>query len=368
MIREPNHWAFEACDRGWIPDWLIRACLRRLIDKQLTSDEARDPETRSEAERQLIEHASTGPVADHAHESNEQNCQVPSEFFGHVLGTRRKYSSCLFEPGIENLDQAEHAMLALTVERAGLANEQRILDLGCGWGSLALWVAERYPRSCVHAVSNSETQTEFISTRATERGLDNLTVEVCDINHFDPGDDVFDRVLSIELFECMRNYHALFRRISRWLSSNGRLFVHVVAHKLLAYRFTDERPDGWMVQNPFPGKAMPNEHLFAHFQTDLLLYDHWWLSGTHYRATADTWLARLDANHDAVHSLFQDIYGTGGARQIQRWRLFFMAIAECLGYDDGNQWGIGHYLFGPRLEIQKPKTSRAAGTTYGHTT
>lgn len=351
MNGKQSHWSLAACERGWVPDRLVRAGMRRLIDNRLCSAEARDPERRSEAERQFIAHASTGPVAEHTHKAGEQGYELPPEFFGYVLGPRRKYSGCLFEPGIDNLDQAEHAMLALTAERAGLANEQRILDPGCGWGSLALWVAERYPRSSVHALSSSGPQSEYISTRAVERGLDNLTVEVCNINDFDPGDGVFDRVLAIEMFEHMRNYHALFRRISRWLTSNGRLFVHVCAHKLLTYRPAEVSSD-WMKQRSLTSDMMPSEHVFAHFQSDLLLHDHWWLSGTHYQTTANAWLAGFDANRDAIHAVLRDYYGTDNStRSIRRWRMYFMAIAELFGRNGGNEWGIGHYLFGPRPEI-----------------
>lgn len=342
----------EACERGLVPDPIARAGMRRLIRTRLTSAEARDPELRSEAQRAFIARASTGAIAQHTHEANQQHYELPPTFFDAVLGAQHKYSGCLFEQGVDTLEEAEHAMLALTAQRAGLANEQRILDLGCGWGSMALWAARRYPRSTVLAVSNSAAQAEYIRTQASQRGLDNLTVEACDINDFDPGHDCFDRVVSIEMFEHMRNYHALLGRISQWLAPGGQLFVHVFAHKLLAYPFVDAGSGDWMARHFFTGGVMPSEHLFAHFQSDLLLQDQWWLSGNHYRDTANAWLQRLDANRDAVCSIFDSMPGGDSKRWLQRWRMFFMAVAELFGTDNGNEWGVGHYLFIPHPNSQ----------------
>ncbi|NNC23127.1 class I SAM-dependent methyltransferase [Salinisphaera sp. USBA-960] len=345
----------EACERGWMPDWCTRAGIRRLLDTRLTSAQARDPEIRSEAQREFIHRASTGPVVEHTRQTNEQNDVLPPVFFDHVLGARHKCSSALFEAGVDNLDEAEHAMLALTAQRAGLANDQAILDFGCGWGSLALWAAERYPRSSVHAVPNTETQAAFIRKRADKRGLDNLTVEICDFNQFDPGTGVFDRIVSIEQLEHIRNYHALFGRIRRWLTARGRLFVHVVAHKFLMSRGMDTGTNDWLARHLFAGGVIPSEHLFAHFQTDLALLDHWWLSGTHYRDTANAWLDRLDANRKTIHSLLTDAASATRRRRIQSWRLRLMAMAELFGHDEGNEWGIGHYLFEPHPGPTQPR-------------
>ena len=347
MTRQQDNLSIEACERGLVPDRLVRAGMRRLIGSRLTSAEGRAPEIRSEAQRAFLRRAATGPIAEHTGHANDQHYALPPAFFEHVLGARRKYSGCLYEPGVENLDQAEHAMLALTSERAGLANDQRILDLGCGWGSMALWAAQRYPRAMITAVSNSAPQADYIRKRADERGLANLSVETCDINTFDPGQAIFDRVVSVEMFEHMRNYHALFSRICRWLAPGGRLFVHVFAHKYLSYRFVDDGPNDWMARHFFTGGVMPSEHLFAHFQTDLLLHDHWWLSGNHYRDTANAWLDNMNTNRDAIRSIFHNVYGPDTERWIRRWRMFFMAVSELFGYDNGNEWGIGHYLFGP---------------------
>ncbi len=341
--------AIELCERGLIPDALARAGMRRLIATRLTSLEARDGEIRSDAMRRFIERASTGPIAQHTKDANTQHYEVPPAFFERILGAHLKYSGCLFEAGIENLDQAEHAMLALYAERAGLSDGQRILDLGCGWGSFALWAARRFPHAKILAVSNSNSQRTFIEKLANERGLDNLTVETCDINDFDPGKAVFDRIVSVEMFEHMRNYRELLARISTWLSDNGRLFVHIFCHKLLAYPFATDGEYDWMGRHFFTGGVMPSENTLLAFQHDLVLRDHWWLSGTHYQATANAWLAAMDANRDAIRALFVDAYGQADAgRWIQRWRMFFMAVAELFGCRHGNEWGVGHYLFAPK--------------------
>lgn len=339
----------ELCERGLVPDRIARAGMRRLIASRLTGPEARDPERRSAHMRAFIERASTGPIAQHTADANAQHYEVPPAFFQQVLGAHLKYSGCLFEPGIDNLDQAEHAMLALYAERARLRDGLRILDLGCGWGSFALWAAQRYPRSIIRAVSNSNAQREFIEAAASKRGLTNLNVETCDINVFNPGEACFDRIVSVEMFEHMRNYRELFGRIAGWLADDGRLFVHVFAHKQLAYAFAKEGEYDWMARHFFTGGIMPSENLFAHFQNDLLLQDIWLLSGTHYRDTANAWLSRMDAGRESIERLFADTYGPAEARRwVNRWRMFFMAVAELFGYDQGNEWGIAHYLFVPR--------------------
>ncbi|HET7315729.1 MAG TPA: cyclopropane-fatty-acyl-phospholipid synthase family protein [Salinisphaera sp.] len=342
----------ELCERGLVPDRLARAGMRRLIGRRLTDGQARDAGRRNEAMRAFLERASTGPIAQHTADANAQHYELPPAFFEAVLGAHLKYSGCLFESGIDDLDQAEHAMLALTAERARLRDGQRILDLGCGWGSFSLWAARRFPNARIRAVSNSNTQREWIAARSAASGLDNLCVETCDINRFDPGAGGFDRIVSIEMFEHMRNYRELFSRCASWLDDHGRMFVHVFAHKYLAYRFTDDSAGDWMARYFFTGGVMPSEHLFAHFQQHLLLRDSWWLSGAHYRDTANAWLARMDANRESVLAVMRETYGAADAeRWFNRWRMFFMAVAELFGYRRGNEWGIGHYLFSPRRAL-----------------
>lgn len=344
-----NSLAIEMCERGVIPDPIVRAGMRRLIRTRLKERSARDPEWRSEQMRRFIERASTGPILQHTADANSQHQALPPAFFQQVLGAHRKYSGCLFERGIENLDQAEHAMLALYAQRARLHGGQRILDLGCGWGSFALWAARRFPSAEILAVCNASAQRETIEAAARDRKLRNLTVETWNINDFDPGERRFDRIVSVEMFEHMRNYRELFARISRWLTDDGRLFVQVFGHKLLAYPFQSDSASDWMARYFFTGGVMPNEHLFAHFQRDLILRDHWWLSGAHYEATANAWLARMDAAQSRILPIFRETYGhDDAARWLQRWRMFFLAVAELFAYDNGNQWGMGHYLFLPR--------------------
>ena len=343
----------ELCERGFVPDPIARAGMRRLIATRLSSREALDPEWRSQQLHRFITRASAGPVAEHTHDANAQHYELPPAFFEHVLGAHRKYSGCLFEGGIDSLDQAEHAMLALYAERARLHDGQRILDLGCGWGSFALWAARRFPNADIVAVSNANAQREAIAQAAHERGLKNLTVETCDINDFDPGAAQFDRIVSVEMFEHMRNYRELFARINRWLVDDGRLFVHVFAHKILAYRFQDEGDDDWMARHFFTGGVMPSEHLFARFQDDLQLHNQWWLSGNHYRDTANAWLERMDEAREPIMAIFRDTYGKADAeRWFHRWRMFFMAVSELFGYSDGNEWGISHYVFKSRGNAQ----------------
>lgn len=341
--------SIELCERGLVPDALARAGMRRLIGSRLTGEQARNGEVRSDCLRDFMARASSGPIAQHTDDANEQHYELPPAFFEQVLGSHGKYSGCLFEPGTDGLDVAEEAMLARYAERADLHDGQLILDLGCGWGSFALWAAARYPNARIVAVSNSKHQCHHINETARMRGLDNVAAQTCDINEFAPGNNVFDRVVSIEMFEHMRNYRELMARISHWLVDDGRLFVHIFCHKLLAYPFSTEGDYDWMGRHFFTGGVMPSENLLLNFQQDLALQDHWWLNGTHYEATSNAWLAAMDANRDAIARVFAETYGADAAnRWIQRWRMFFMAVAELFGYHNGNEWGIGHYLFAPR--------------------
>lgn len=340
--------SIELCERGLVPDTLARAGMRRLIGSRLTTPEACDGERRDADFRALLERAASGPIAEHTDDANDQHYEVPPAFFQHVLGARLKYSGCLFEPDTSSLDTAETAMLERIAERAGLADGQRLLDLGCGWGSFCLWAAERYPNARVLAVSNACGQTAHIDAQAAERGLTNLEARTCDINTFEPG-ELFDRVISVEMFEHMRNLRKLLHRIRGWLTSDGRLFVHIFCHRLLAYSFVNEGDYDWMARYFFTGGVMPSENMLLNFADHLAVVDHWWLSGRHYEATANAWLTNMDAQHDSIRAILRHAYGTAEAdRWLQRWRMFFMAVAELFGYHDGNQWGIGHYLFAPR--------------------
>lgn len=335
-------------ERGYIPDVLVRWGIRRLCAEGLRVRSALDSEAEQEQRRALLATLRASPIAVHMDAANEQHYELPPEFFALCLGRHRKYSGCLWPLGVDTLDAAEEAALTVTCEHAGLADGQDILELGCGWGSLALWMAEHYPRSRITAVSNSVPQRHYIEGRCAARGLRNLTVHTADMNDYSPATR-FDRVVSVEMFEHMRNYEALLARIADWLRPEGRLFVHIFAHRRGTYFYETEGPANWLGRYFFTGGIMPADDLLSSFQRDLLLVDQWRQSGRHYEATANAWLENLDARRTAALALLKQVYGARDAAVwLQRWRVFFMACAELFGYDGGNEWWVAHYLFAPR--------------------
>jgi len=335
----------DLCERGLIPDPLTRFGIRRLCAQRLREEHADDAVAAWARFQMLLDELRQSPLAIETEAANRQHYEVPARFFELCLGRRLKYSSCYYPRGDETLDQAEEAMLALYGERAELQDGQRILELGCGWGSLTLWMAERYPNARITGVSNSHSQREHILGQAAARGLSNVEIITCDVNRLEL-DRRFDRVVSIEMFEHLRNYASLFQRISSWLAAEGKLFVHIFCHRELMYPFETEGEDNWMGRYFFTGGLMPAADTFLHFQQHLNLEQQWRLSGTHYQRTANHWLANQDRHRDEVLRVLEGVYGPVEAKRWhQRWRMFWMACAELFGYRSGNEWLVAHYRF-----------------------
>lgn len=340
-------------EQGLVPDRVVRLGIRRLLKARLTELNSGDPAAVAALTQAFVDELRSAPLALLPEKANEQHYEVPAEFFGAVLGAHRKYSSCYWgEPGgadaVQTLEQAEAAALAMTCERADLQDGQQVLELGCGWGSLSLWMAERYPASRITALSNSHSQREYIEGQAAVRGLTNLQVITQDINAFDT-DERFDRVVSVEMFEHLRNWPRAFAQVASWLRPDGRFFMHVFAHREAPYAFVERDASDWMSRHFFSGGMMPSDDLALHCQDDLRLARRWRWDGTHYQRTSEAWLRRMDDQRDALWPLFEQTYGRAEAGVWwMRWRLFFMSVAELFGYDGGRQWWVSHYLFDKR--------------------
>ena len=346
----PTSWSMRLLERGLLPDFLVRYGIRRLLRARLAEEDQGEPEGQQQHLMKLVARLRQSPVAINTAEANEQHYELPCGFFELVLGKHLKYSSCYYRNPADTLEQAEATMLALTAERARLRDGDRILELGCGWGSLSLWMAEHYPNSQITVVSNSRTQKRFIDERAAARGLKNLEVITSDVNQlsFAPGVQ-FDRVVSVEMFEHMRNYEVLMQRIAGWLKPGATLFVHIFTHRIYAYPFEVRDETDWMAKYFFTGGIMPSDDLLLYFQKDLGLIDHWQVDGRHYQKTSEAWLRNMDRNRDAIEPILASTYGVGN---VQRWwvywRVFFMSCAELWGYAHGREWLVSHYLFSKR--------------------
>lgn len=343
--------ALDWVEQGRIPDLVVRRGIRSLLRARLAELQVADPAAGAELTERFVAQMDSGAVAPLAALANEQHYEVPAAFFGAVLGPHRKYSCCLFEPGCDTLASAEAAALRVSCERAGLANGQDILELGCGWGSLSLWMAQQYPDSRITAVSNSHSQRQYIAGQAAARRLGNLRIVTCDMNEFQASES-YDRIVSIEMFEHMRNWRLLFGRVAGWLRDDGRFFMHVFCHRSVPYAFEVSGPDDWMSRYFFSGGMMPSDELPLRFQDHLRLEARWRWDGRHYERTANAWLANMDAQRELIWPLFSQTYGAAeAARWWSRWRMFFMACAELWGYDSGQQWWVGHYRFSRRAQV-----------------
>jgi cyclopropane-fatty-acyl-phospholipid synthase len=334
---------------GLIPDVFIRIGIRHLLGQKLRAENTGSEEDKQARLIAFVEELKTMPLAIETDAANEQHYEVPSAFYDAALGPRKKYSSAYWPPKTNNLADAEIAMLKLTAQRADIQPGQHVLDLGCGWGSFSLWAAENYPDCQFTGFSNSHSQREFIDSECQKRGLTNLRIITGNMLHHDDFGQQFDRIVSVEMFEHMKNYQQLFNKVSRWLQPEGKLFIHVFTHKRFAYHYIDEGEHDWLTRYFFAGGTMPSNDLFHYFQDDLTLEHQWLVDGTHYQKTAEAWLQNMDAHKSHIMPLFAATYGETNAKLwFQRWRIFFMACAELWGYNQGTEWMVAHYRFRPR--------------------
>ncbi len=341
--------AINLAEKGLVPDSVIRQGIKRLSQHRLQEISANNCEIGARLETDFIAGMDTAPIALVPELANVQHYEVPAKFFQLCLGEHRKYSSCFWLPDTKNLDEAEANALQLSCEHADLQDGQTILELGCGWGSLTLWIAAHYPNSKITAVSNSNSQREYISNTAKERGLNNVTVITCDMNNFDATQQTglrFDRVVSVEMFEHMRNHRLLYGKVHDWLVPGGKFFMHIFVHRSTPYAFEVQGEDDWMSQFFFSGGMMPSDDLPLRFQEKLKLAQRWRWDGTHYEKTANAWLANMDEHHEVITPILEATYGEADVTKWRnRWRIFYMACAELFGYNNGQEWWVTHYQF-----------------------
>jgi cyclopropane-fatty-acyl-phospholipid synthase len=346
-----SRWSMRLLERNLVPDFLVRRQIRRLLAQRLREENKGSPEAQQVHLMRLIAQLKASPIAIDAEAANAQHYEVPSHFYELCLGKHLKYSCAYWPADCASIDDAEEAMLKLTCEHAQLRDGDSILELGCGWGSLSLFMAERFPNSCIVAVSNSRSQKAFIDGQARARGLSNLEVITANMNSFDTSLR-FDRVVSVEMFEHMRNYQQLMANIASWMKPAATLFVHIFTHVRFAYLFEVRDHSDWLSKYFFTGGIMPSDNLLLYFQDDLKIRDHWQISGTHYAKTAASWLRNIDSHQGEITELFLQTYGAlhsnpqaEALKWFVYWRVFFMACAELWVWNNGNEWLVSHYLF-----------------------
>ena len=339
---------YNLLEKNIIPDFLIRSGIRRLLSQRLREENQGSLEKNREYHQAYIEGLKKSPIAIQTHSANEQHYEVPTEFYKFCLGKRLKYSGGFWPQGVHSLDESEDAMLSLSCKRAELKDGHSVLDLGCGWGSLTLYIAEKFPNCSITSVSNSKTQKEFIDSECNRRGYKNVTVITRDMNEFTI-DKKFDRLMSVEMLEHMKNYEILFQKFSTFMKDDSLFFIHIFTHNQYAYAFEVKDETDWMSKYFFTGGQMPSDDLFLYFQKDLLIQNHWRVNGTHYQKTSEAWLSKMDSNKDKIMPIFEATYGKENAlKWWVYWRVFYMACAELWGYNNGEEWVVSHYLFKKR--------------------
>ena len=335
----------DLAEQGILPDFLIRSGIRRMQKERILWSKSKTVSEVEKHHQNWVDEMKKSSIAYVPEKANSQHYEVPPAFFENALGAHLKYSSGYWPEGISTLDDSELAMLELSAERAEISNGDQILELGCGWGSLTMYMAKKYPDSSITAVSNSKDQRKFIENKCKERSINNVKVITKDMNDFTI-EEKFDRIVSIEMFEHMRNYEQLLDKVASWLKPDGKLFIHIFTHKTLVYPFTEDGEGDWMGRNFFSGGIMPSHQLLLYFQNKLNIEKSWRFNGSHYEQTSLAWLKKMDSNKKEIMSIFENTYGKEDAKiWFQRWRIFFMACEVLFGYDGGREWGVSHYRF-----------------------